>query len=279
VEPASYEGRIAFVTGAGSGIGKELALALTKRGARVWVTDMRGRAAEAVAAACGPTAKGLKLDVRDATAVREAITRAAEEGGRLDYVFNNAGIGCGGEVQELEVAHFDRIVDVNVRGVVHGVMAAYPIMVRQGSGHIVNVASMAGLTPSPLTVAYAMSKHAVVGLSTSLRLEAEAYGVRVSALCPGPIATPIFASDYMPDLPKPPWMPNLKRFLTTAAGPAYPPDRLAAEALDAIARNVGVIVLPSRARLLWRLARLSPRLAEAATRTALAKERASKRAH
>lgn len=274
-----YQGSIAFVTGAGSGIGKELALALTKRGARVWVTDMRGRAAEAVAAACGPNAKAMKLDVRDASAVREAIESAAKEGGRLDYVFNNAGIGCGGEVQELEVAHFDRIVDVNVRGVVHGVMAAYPIMVRQGAGHIVNVASMAGLTPSPLMVAYAMTKHAVVGLSTSLRIEGAALGVRVSALCPAPIDTPIFASDYMPDLPKPAWMPNLKRFLTTVAGPAYPPSLLAAEALDAVAKNVGIIVLPSRARLLWRLARLSPRLAEAKTRAALADERRTKPAH
>ena len=78
--------------------------------------------------------------MRDADAVRGLIERAAKEGGRLDYVFNNAGIGVGGEAHELTVAHYDRIIDINIRGVVHGVVAAYPIMMKQRSGHIVNTA-------------------------------------------------------------------------------------------------------------------------------------------
>ncbi len=269
----SYQDAVAFVTGGGSGIGKELSLALAKRGARVWVVDRNGGAAEAVAKQCGPKARAVTLDVRDADAVRAAVEACEKEGGRLDYVFNNAGIGCGGEVQDLTVAHFDRVLDVNVRGVVHGVMAAYPIMVRQGSGHIVNTASMAGLGPAPFLTPYAMTKHAVVGLSTSLRVEGAALGVRVSALCPAAIETPILDSDNPPDLPSPPWRPDVRRFLTKLAGPPYPADKLATEALDAIAKNVGVIVIPSKARFLWRLGRMAPSLVEKASIDAVAGER------
>ena len=92
----------------------------------------------------------------------------------------------GGEIQDLTLAHWDRILDVNVRGVIHGVHAVYPQDDPRGSGHIVNTAYMAGLAPSPLLTPYAMTKHAVVGLSVSLRAEAEVYGVNVSVLCPQP---------------------------------------------------------------------------------------------
>ena len=87
--------------------------------------------------------------------------------------------------------HWDRIIDINIRGVIHGVHAVYPGMVARGSGHIINTASVAGLAPAPLLVPYATTKHAVVGLSISLRAEAAAYGVKVSVLCPSAIETPI----------------------------------------------------------------------------------------
>lgn len=265
---------VAVVTGGGSGIGKALSLALAKRGARVWVTDRNGESAEAVARACGGVAR--TLDVVDGDAVKRTVEEVVKEDGRLDYLFNNAGIGVGGEVQELTAAHFDRVLDVNTRGVVHGVLAAYPLMVRQRSGHIINVASAAGLMPSPFLVPYAMSKHAVVGLSTSLRVEAVAYGVRVSVLCPTAIETPILDSDNPPDLPRIRWKPDVRRFLTRVAGPPYPADRLAEETLDAVVKNVGIIVLPAHARLVWRVSRLLPALAEKASIDAVAKERAHK---
>lgn len=272
----SYQGSVAFVTGAGSGIGRALCLELSRRGARVWATDVNGDAAEATAAACGSSARARALDVRDADAVRAAIEEAAREGGRLDLLFNNAGIGVGGEVYELTAAHFDRVIDVNVRGVVHGVVAAYPIMKAQGSGHIVNVASLAGLGPAPLLTPYAMTKHAVVGLTTSLRIEAAAFGVRVSALCPAAVETPILDSDNPADLPPLSWRPNLREFLTKVAGPPYPVDGLAKETLDAVAKNVPIIVIPGRARLLWRLGRLSYAIVEKGSLTAVADARKSK---
>ena len=93
-------------------------------------------------------------------------------------MFNNAGVGVAGEVDELSLEHWNRALDVNVRGVIHGVHAAYPLMLAQGFGHIVNTASPAGLMPSPLIAPYGMSKHAVVGLSLSLRIEAQTVASR-----------------------------------------------------------------------------------------------------
>jgi NAD(P)-dependent dehydrogenase (short-subunit alcohol dehydrogenase family) len=262
-----------LITGAGSGIGRALALAFARHGAKVTVTDIDGDAAARVAGECGERARSARLDVRDAGAVEREVRGCVDAGGRIDVMVNNAGIGVGGETYELEVAHFDRVLDVNVRGVVHGVMAAYPRMVKQGSGRIVNVASLAGLGPAPFLSAYSMSKHAVVGLSTSLRAEGAGLGVRVHALCPAAVETPLLDADNPSDLPKPPWRPDLRAFLTKLAGPPYPVDRLAADALAALGRNRGVIVLPGRARTLWRLGRFAPWLVEKGSIDAVADAR------
>src|SRR5690349_12022982 len=155
----TWKDAIAFITGGGSGIGRALSLELARRGARVTVTDIHGDTAAKVADEAGNGATSRALDVRDAAAVREAIEDAARRGGRLDLLVNNAGIGVGGEAHEIALPHWDRILDINVRGVVHGVVAGYPIMVRQRSGHILNVASLAGLGPAPLFTPYAMTKH------------------------------------------------------------------------------------------------------------------------
>jgi NAD(P)-dependent dehydrogenase (short-subunit alcohol dehydrogenase family) len=262
----------AFITGAGSGIGRALALALSARGARVCVSDIDGDAALRVASECGDGASSVALDVRDADAVREAMGAFAVTAGRLDYVFNNAGIGMGGEVDEIPLAAWKLAIDVNVYGVLHGVLAAYPIMLRQGFGHIVNTASLAGLAPAPLLTPYALTKHAVVGLSSSLRIEAAARGVRVSALCPGMIETPILHKKD-PQLVGIPWVPDARRYLTALGGPAYPVEKLAQEALQAVAANQAVIVIPGRARFGWRLGRLFPALIPKACEPAIAVER------
>ena len=120
-----------------------------------------------------------------------AVAEAVQQSGRIDYLFNNAGIGVGGEVDSYTLDDWNDVFDVNLRGVVHGIQAVYPIMIRQHSGHIVNTASMAGLLAGPGTVSYTATKHAVVALSKALRLEAERHGVQVSVLCPGAIRTPI----------------------------------------------------------------------------------------
>jgi NAD(P)-dependent dehydrogenase (short-subunit alcohol dehydrogenase family) len=271
-----WNGKTVLMTGGGSGIGKALSLAMAARGARVVVTDVHADSARAVAALAGPLATGHHLDVRSADDVRDRVEAIVRDHGRIDYLFNNAGIGVGGETHEISVEAWDRVIDVNIRGVVHGVAAAYPIMVKQRSGHIVNTASFAGLGPAPLLTPYAATKHAVVGLSTSLRIEGAAHGVRVTALCPAAIETPLLDAGNPADLPKLPWRPDIRRFLTNAAGPPYPVEKFAEEALAGIERNAALVVIPGRARLLWRVLRLSPWLAEKAGVDLVAAERATR---
>lgn len=271
----SFQGISALVTGAGSGIGKALSIELARRGAKVLVTDINESNARAVASAMGGAAQARCLDVRDAAAFERAVDDWAARHGGIDLLVNNAGIGVGGELQDLTLDHWDRIIDINLRGVVHGVQAAYPRMVRQKRGHILNVASLAGLGPAPLLVPYATTKHAVVGLSTSMRIEAAPLGVRVSVLCPSAIETPILDSGNPADLPATRWRPDLRRFLTRLAGPPYPVERLAEEALDALARNVPVIVIPGRARAAWRIGRVVPALVEKLAGAAVAAERSA----
>jgi short-subunit dehydrogenase len=204
------------------------------------------------------------------------VERVVSEHGRIDYLFNNAGIGIGGEAHELVTAHYDRIIDINIRGVVHGVAAAYPIMVKQRSGHIVNTASMAGLLPVPLVVPYVMTKHAVVGLSLALRVEAAGYGVQVSALCPSAVETPILDAEMPSDLPKTSWRANGRRFLTSLGDEPYPVDRLAEDAIRGVECNRALIIAPRSARTAALLYRLAPSLIVRKLDKALARELADR---
>jgi len=259
---ALFTGKIAMVTGGASGIGRALGTALARRGATVVLADLDDVAAKSTAQEIGADAvAGAGLDVRDSEAFAELVANVVDEHGRIDLLFNNAGIGMGGEVAELTLAHWDRVIDVNLRGVVHGVAAAYPVMIRQRSGHIVNTASLAGLIPSPMLTPYAATKHAVVGLSTSLRGEAARHGVRVSVVCPGIIATPIWDKGNPEDLPDAPSLgAELDAVKATLLRRAYPPASLAEDVLRGVARNRPLIVAPSHARIAWGIHRLVPRL-------------------
>jgi NAD(P)-dependent dehydrogenase (short-subunit alcohol dehydrogenase family) len=259
-----FQGRVAIVTGAASGIGKALAGALARRGATVVLADIdeAGAKAAADALAAGPPGRvsAVALDVTDAEAVAALVERVAHDHGHLDFLFNNAGIAVAGPVSELTLAHWNRTIDVNLRGVVHGVVAAYPIMIRQGRGHIVNTASLAGLLPAPMLTPYGMTKHGVVSLSESLRMEAVQHGVRVSVVCPGVIDTPLLDKGNPPDLPPVAHTPNARTLLTKMVGRAYPAASLAEDVLDGVARNRPIIVTPRHARIPWRIYRISPRL-------------------
>jgi len=254
---------ISIITGAGSGIGRALALAQARMGITIVAVDIDSDAAKRTAEECGNGSWATTLDVRERSAVEGLIGQVMEKYNRIDYLFNNAGIGIGGETYEIDHTHWERIIDINIKGVLNGVLAVYPIMVKQGFGHIINTASLAGLGPAPLLAPYGMTKHAVVGLSTSLRIEAKKFGVRVTVLCPAAIETPLLDSMNPTDLKNIPWSPDIRRFLTNLAGPPFPADRFAAAALRGIDRNKSVVVIPARARFAWRLGRLFPRLVEA----------------
>jgi NAD(P)-dependent dehydrogenase (short-subunit alcohol dehydrogenase family) len=254
--------RISIITGAASGIGQALAGALVARGDTVVVADIDGDGAERAARALarhGPGAAApAVVDVRDAGAVQALVEQTHDKHGRLDLMVNNAGIGVGGEARELLLAHWDRVIDVNLRGVVHGVHAAYPVMIGQRSGHIVNTASLAGLIPAPWLTPYAMTKHAVVGLSLSLRAEAAAYGVRVTAVCPGFVDTPILDKGGPDDLPQPAGSRRGREMARHYQPRLYSAGRLAHDILRGIDRNAALVIAPPSARVAWYLSRYAP---------------------
>ena len=193
----------------------------------------------------------------DFPAVERLVGETLQTHGRLDYLFNNAGLAVGGEAHLYQREDWQLVLAVNLHGVVNGVQAAYPVMRTQGYGHIVNTASMAGLCPAPMAVSYAATKHAVVGLSTSLRIEAAEAGLRVSVLCPGFIRTPILrgGGKYGKDLRQ--LSPEQQDRLIERSRPMDPAD-FARRALNAVARNRAIIIVPGGWKLLWWLNRLSP---------------------
>lgn len=259
---ACFAGKTAVVTGGGSGIGAALCRALVGAGADVLCTDIDGEAAAAVAAAAGGpgSARAARLDVTDAAAVQAAVDGVVARAGRLDLMFNNAGIAWGGDTELLTLDQWNAIIDVNIRGVVHGVAAAYPLMVRQGHGHIVNTASMGGLTAAGQITSYVMTKHAVVGLSLALRSEAAARGVGVTALCPAAVETPILDKGAIGGFVG-------RDYYLKGQGIKIPydADRLARDALVAIERNKALLIKPRTARAQWLFARLAPGLMQRAS--------------
>lgn len=255
-----------MVTGAASGIGRAIATALVRRGDTVLVTDLNGDKAKEVAdrlTEAGPgQAAAARLDVTDAAAVAEVVRAARAEHGKLDLMVNNAGVIIAGAVADLGLEHWNLAVDVNLRGVIHGVHAAYPIMREQRSGHIVNIASIAGLAPFPFVAPYAATKHAVVGLSKTLRPEAAAHGVKVTVVCPGMTNT-----GFVPNPGLPP-VPSAQRIteLSGGKGPGFQPAALAEAVLRGIDRNKAIVLAPASAHLVGGLYRHFPRLAEWAGR-------------
>ena len=198
---SAFENRISFVTGAGSGIGQAMALKLAAEGSTVVCSDINEQGAQATAARVeelGAKAIVNALDTASEEAVKEALTKTARDLGRLDVLMNNAGVGS---------KNWDITTAINLSGVYYGLIHACPIMAAQGGGAIVNTASVAGLGAlmrpvdyhdDPAAVeavsAYVASKHGVVGLTKQFAVAFGTKGVRVNAVCPGYIKTPIIAA-------------------------------------------------------------------------------------
>jgi short-subunit dehydrogenase len=213
----------------------------------VIVADINAGEAQGVATAIrrrGGKAAAHKVDVADADNVKQLVQHAVVAHQRLDYLFNNAGIAVTADARDFQLEHWHEVIAVNLLGVIYGIQAAYPIMVQQGYGHIVNTASLAGLLPYPTNLPYTTTKHAVVGLSLALRAEAADLGVKVSVVCPGTVQTHMYAAS--PIL-------NVRSEQTPAALPfkVMEADTAAQRILAGVARNQPVIVFPLYARMLW----------------------------
>lgn len=191
----NIEGRRCVVTGGSTGIGLETARALAGAGARVVICARTARTLEAAAdqlASTGAEVVPLQVDVTEEAQVDSLVSSVAERWGGADVLVNNAGIGIFGNILDLDVEDYDRVFAVNVRGLFLCSQAFAPLMVEQGDGVIVNVASLAGKNSFAGGSIYAASKHAVIGMSKSMMLDLRPRGVRVLTVCPGTVYTPFF---------------------------------------------------------------------------------------
>lgn len=189
---AMLANKIAVVTGGGSGIGAASAMRFAEEGASVLVADLRGHKAQQIASVInegGGVALSIQTDVSQSEQVQAMIERCIEQFGRIDVLFNNAGTVRPGTAVDLDIADWDFVMAVNVRSVFLGAKYAIPHMLSQGSGSIINTASIAGLHGDGGAVVYAASKAAVINLTRALSTDHAAQGIRVNAICPGTIET------------------------------------------------------------------------------------------
>ncbi len=259
----SFRGKHAIVTGAGSGIGKELALALGRAGARVWVTDIEAARVDEVVGelkGLGSDAAGSTVDHSDYEAVTELRDKFIEDWGHVDVICSNAGVGMGGRVEELTIEDWRWLVGINVWGSIYMTHLFVPGMIEAGrGGRILITASALGLQGAPATAPYTMSKFGMVGLAEALRIELGQHDIGVSALCPGIIATnivrdgKILLADEEGETQQDPVAEFYDRFGTH-------PSVVAKDGLKAMAKDIGIMPSPLHVWPLYLLRRVSPEL-------------------
>ncbi|WP_042149364.1 SDR family oxidoreductase [Paucisalibacillus sp. EB02] len=230
--------KVAIVTGAASGIGKEICKELVANNVFVIIADINERNGLTLEAELNNefiTSRFVHLNVTNYKNFENVIKEIYQEFGRLDYLFNNAGIAMYGEVYDTTIEDWKEIMDINLWGVIYGTEIGYKIMKEQGFGHIVNTSSAAGLGPSPMSTPYATTKHAVVGLTTSLHYEAEEFGIKVSTLCPTFVDTPIFNEAKAIKIDKSVMTQQLKKQKLMS------PQKLAKATIDGVHKNKPII--------------------------------------
>ena len=238
-----FKGKVSVVTGGGAGLGAAFCRALAADGAQVVVADIRGDLARQVAGAVGgEAAEAAEADVSDPRQITELLQATKAKYGSLDLVINNAGISAGGEPWEIPWEAWERVIRVNLMGVIAGSVAALRIMKEQGSGWILNMGSTNGLALTPMLGPYSASKAGVVFFSRGLAEEAAAFGVHVAVGCPGNVQTGILPSHV------------------SSLTPPMDPDLAARRILHALARKKRIIIFPLYAKLWWWLDRLNPGL-------------------
>jgi len=254
----ALRGLTALVTGAGSGIGRATSLALAREGVRVHVADIDPARAASVAdeiTTAGGSAQSHAVDVADPAAVAALADALRADGEPIAILVNSAGILATGPAEEIELAEWQRIFGVNLFGAVHTIRAFAPPMLERGTGHIVNVASLAGLVPFPFVAPYTASKFALVGMSQAMCMELAHRGVTVTAVCPGAVRTGLYTA-------KPMTLPGEagERIVGLIDRYALPPERIARDIVRAIRKRRTLVVRAGPARPLWTFYGLAPRL-------------------
>src|SRR4051812_6984367 len=253
-----FAGKVVVVTGAGSGIGRATALLFGRLGARVHVADIDGDSAAAVAAELGDAAAHT-FDCTDPQAVEALAERVFAEGRGVDVLHNNAGIGHAGDIEQTTMDDWTRVIGVNLLGVAYGIQAFVPRLLAQGRpATIVNTASAAGLIGIPQMAPYCASKHGVVGITESLDAELSPRGIRVCAVCPGIIDTPIVSKSILRGQPAERRDQAVDYYRRRGASA----DDVAEAVVDAVSNGKVIRVVPkAEVGIPWAIRRVSPRLA------------------
>ncbi|WP_406207002.1 SDR family oxidoreductase [Kitasatospora sp. NBC_01560] len=263
-------GPLVVVTGGGSGIGRATALAFAEDGARVVVCDLdldAARRTAELATLIGPPAHAYRVDVSDGAAVDAFAEAVAAAHGVPDVVVNNAGIGHSGTFLQTTEKEWQRVLDVNLWGVIHGCRAFGTLMADRGAGgHIVNLASAAAYLPSKALTAYATSKAAVFMLSDCLRAELAGHGIGVSTICPGIVNTNITRTSTFSATSATEQAAKQARAARLYARRGFPPEKVAAAILDAVRTGRPVVPVTPEAKVARFLSRLSPGLLRLAAR-------------
>jgi NAD(P)-dependent dehydrogenase (short-subunit alcohol dehydrogenase family) len=256
VKTIEIPGSLVLVTGAGSGIGRATALAFADAGARVLPVDLDTAAAEKTAAACcerGVESSAYEADVADRIAVATLADRVHAEHGPLDVLVNNAGVGMSGRFLDMTLDDWDWIVSINLMGAINMCHAFGPKMVARGRGHVVNMSSGLGYTPTATEPGYGTTKAAVLAFSRSLRADWHGSGVGVSAICPGVINTPIIAhTRFRGEQAAPDRVARVKDLFSKRG---HPPELVAKAVLTAVRRNKSVVPAGVESRIGWYISR------------------------
>ncbi len=256
-----FADKIALVTGAGSGIGRETALALARKGCRLIISDVNPdglQETQSMIDGVGACIRADIVDVADKNAMAAWADAINGQFGAVDILVNNAGVGVSGGILDTSLDDWEWIVSINQWGVIYGCHFFLPAMINRGSGHVVNVSSLLGFTATPGTLAYATTKFAVFGFSESLRAELAPHGIGVSTICPGIIKTGIIRNTRF-------------RGVDDANGTRdridrmyrrrnYGPDKVATAIVGAIQRNRGVVPVSPESWGAWYLKRFTPGL-------------------
>ena len=199
----NIDGKVVVITGASSGLGEATARLLSAQGARVVLGARRFDRIQTLASelkASGGTAMAIATDVTNYDQVKKLVDAAVQAFGRVDVMINNAGLMPLSPFERLKIEDWNRMIDVNIKGVLYGIAAALPHMKQQKAGHIINVSSVAGHKIRPGNAVYAATKHAVLALSEGLRMEVKPYNIRTTVISPGAVATELPNSVTEPDV-------------------------------------------------------------------------------
>jgi short-subunit dehydrogenase len=258
---STYKDKIIVVAGGASGIGEHLVRQLSVFAKIVIIMDRNKKASVRISKELSGEVAIEPVEMTNTKDVQRVLKRVNKKYGQIDYFFNTAGSFLAGEMRDTPVEDWHKITEINLQPIINGTAAIYDIMQANGHGHIINVASSAGLFPVPAMSIYGSTKYAVVGLSLGLRIEAKTLNINVSVVCPTIVETPLYDTAIYDGVDKSKALNFLKHNARVQQ-----PQKTASRIIASTAKNRAIIHTARSTRLAWALYRFSPQLYIVASR-------------